>query len=79
MKSYDEVIRWTDVGRPDEPVAIEVSYLGGYVDIEQEHIEKAARIGGNPQVLVREISDPQYEPIKNWEVVDLAPEGSHRM
>ncbi len=52
MSDYDEVVRWSDLGRPEQPVAMEVDYLGGYVHIEQEHIDAAAQFEGNPDVLL---------------------------
>lgn len=77
MADYDEVIRWSDLGRPDEPLDIDNVYLGGFVLVEQKHIDEASRLGGNPDVLVKEDSDPGLAPIKTWLIVGIADEGSY--
>lgn len=77
MIDFDEVIRWSDLGRPDKPIELDIVYLGGYVHVEQQHIDKAAEIGGNPDVLLREDSDPDLAPGRDWEIVRIAPEGRY--
>jgi hypothetical protein len=60
---------WTQLGSPAQPGAHNVRGVGKIVNLTQEHIETAARYGGNAVVVLGHHETSSMTP--HWEIIEI--------
>ena len=61
---------WAQLGNPQQPGTHSAPSVGKIVGLTPEHIEEAARLGGNPTVVLAHSEASGM--VAQWEIVSIA-------